>query len=62
MQNSPDFGNYLHQHPDLLLAPQLQNLSYHFFNLVQHHPFSIIKEGYSVILTTNFFKRYDGAK
>jgi hypothetical protein len=44
MQNSPDFGNYLHQHPDLLLAPQLQNLSYHFFNLVQHHPFSIIKE------------------
>jgi hypothetical protein len=44
MQNSPDFRNDLHQHPDLLLAPQLQNLSYHFFNLIQHHPYSILKE------------------
>ncbi len=28
---SPDCGNDLHQHSDLLLAPQLQNLSDHFF-------------------------------
>jgi hypothetical protein len=25
-------------------VPQLQNLSDRFFNLVQHHPFSMIKE------------------
>jgi hypothetical protein len=35
MPESPDFGNDLHQHPDLLLAPQLQNLSDHFFNLLK---------------------------
>jgi len=31
MPDSPDFGNDLHQHPDLLLVPQLQNLSDRFF-------------------------------
>jgi len=31
MPDSPDFGNDLNQHPDLLLAPQLQNLSDRFF-------------------------------
>ena len=31
MTVSPDRKNDLHQHPDLRLAPQLQNLSYHFF-------------------------------
>jgi hypothetical protein len=31
MPNSPDFGNDLHQYPDLLLVPQLQNLSDRFF-------------------------------
>jgi hypothetical protein len=49
MPDSPDFGNDLHHHPDLLLAPQLQNLSYHFFNLVQNHLLSIIKEFSTVV-------------
>jgi hypothetical protein len=31
MPDSPDFGNDLHQHPDLLLVPQLQNLFDRFF-------------------------------
>jgi hypothetical protein len=30
MTESPDRKNDLHQHPDLQLAPQLQNLSCHF--------------------------------
>jgi hypothetical protein len=30
MPDSPNFGNDLHQNPDLLLAPQLQNLSDRF--------------------------------
>jgi hypothetical protein len=36
MPDSPDFGNDLHQHPDLHLAPQLQNLSDHFFHGTTH--------------------------
>jgi hypothetical protein len=31
MPHSPDFGNDLHHYLDLLLVPQLQNLSDRFF-------------------------------
>jgi hypothetical protein len=44
MPDSPDFGDDLHQHPDLHLAPQLQNLSDHFFILVQNPLLSIVPE------------------
>jgi hypothetical protein len=43
MQNSPDFGNDLRQHPDLFLAPQLQNLSY-LFVMVQNQELFMNKE------------------
>jgi hypothetical protein len=40
MPHSPDFGNDLHQHPDLHLAPQLQNLSDHFLSRLKPSAFN----------------------
>jgi hypothetical protein len=44
MPDSPYPGNDLHQHPDLPLAPQLQNLSYDFFVTLQNQVLSTMKE------------------